>query len=286
MSNPQITVTTNPPNLVQVIDGSISVSGGGSITGNYVETFNGLTGAVTGVTTGTSNTFIPQQNFLDGISASGGLTLTGRLNLNGQSFLNLVSSVNGQTGSITNVAKKNENNTFTESQTINGLALDLRVSDSSSNNSLILLPEPKKLSFYDGQFNSTTELTSVNEINDSFITLTLPPKGGTLALTNDVVEVNSQTGITYTLLNTDNGKLLTFDNINPITVTIPSGLPVGFHCTALQLNTSGQVGFTASSGVTLNSYNSQFKIINQDGVATLWSYASNVYNLSGNLTVW
>jgi hypothetical protein len=284
MTNPQITVTTNPPNLVQVIDGSISVSGGGSITGNYVETFNGLTGAVTGVTTGTSNTFIPRQNFLNGISAANGFTLTGRVNLNGQSFLNLVSSVNGQTGSITNVAKKNEFNTFTESQVINGPSSDLRVIDSSTNNAIILLPEIKKVSFYDGQFNSTTELTSANQINDSSTTLTLPQKTGTLAIANDVVVVNGQTGITYTLLNTDNGKLLTFDNSNPITVTIPSGLPVGFHCTALQLDKDGQVGFTAAFGVTLNSYNSLFKIIGQDGTATLWSYSPNVYNLSGNLT--
>jgi hypothetical protein len=285
MTNPQITVTTNPPNLVQVIDGSISVSGGGSITGNYVETFNGLTGAVTGVTTGTSNTFIPRQNFLNGISAANGFTLTGRVNLNGQSFLNLVSSVNGQTGSITNVAKRNEANIFTDSQTISGPSSDLIVRDLSSNNSLILIPEQQKISFYNGQFNSTVQLTSVYEINDSSITIKLPPKGGTLALTNDVVSVNSQTGITYTLLNSDNGKLLTFDSGSSVTVTIPSGLPVGFHCTALQLNTNGQVGFTTASGVTLKSYDSLFKIIGQDGLATIWSYAPNVYNLSGNLTV-
>ena len=38
---------------------------------NYVISFNGLTGAVTGVTTGTSNTFGPLQNFSSGISVSG-----------------------------------------------------------------------------------------------------------------------------------------------------------------------------------------------------------------------
>lgn len=38
---------------------------------NYVSSFNGLTGAVTGVTTGTSNTFGPLQNFSSGISVSG-----------------------------------------------------------------------------------------------------------------------------------------------------------------------------------------------------------------------
>ena len=38
---------------------------------NYVISFNGLTGAVSGVTTGTSNTFGPLQSFTGGISVSG-----------------------------------------------------------------------------------------------------------------------------------------------------------------------------------------------------------------------
>ena len=38
---------------------------------NYVISFNGLTGAVSGVSTGTSNTFGPLQNFSSGISVSG-----------------------------------------------------------------------------------------------------------------------------------------------------------------------------------------------------------------------
>jgi hypothetical protein len=38
---------------------------------DYVISFNGLTGTVTGVTTGTANTFIPRQNFNSGISSAG-----------------------------------------------------------------------------------------------------------------------------------------------------------------------------------------------------------------------
>lgn len=41
-----------------------------TVSGN-VTSFNGLTGAVTGVTTGISNSFIPIQSFLGGISVSG-----------------------------------------------------------------------------------------------------------------------------------------------------------------------------------------------------------------------
>jgi hypothetical protein len=57
----------------------ISVSGAtGSvtITNTGVQSFNGLTGAVTGVTTGTANNFIALQTFSAGISASGGITLS------------------------------------------------------------------------------------------------------------------------------------------------------------------------------------------------------------------
>ncbi len=48
-----------------------NTSGATGPIGDYVVTFNGLTGAVTGVTTGISNSFIPTQSFLGGISASG-----------------------------------------------------------------------------------------------------------------------------------------------------------------------------------------------------------------------
>ena len=51
------------------------VKGDGSLDSNYVISFNGLTGAVTGVTTGTANTFVALQSFTSGISASGGVTL-------------------------------------------------------------------------------------------------------------------------------------------------------------------------------------------------------------------
>jgi len=47
-------------------------TGNDGISGPYVMTFNGLTGDVTGVTTGTANNFVVLQTFSSGISASGG----------------------------------------------------------------------------------------------------------------------------------------------------------------------------------------------------------------------
>jgi hypothetical protein len=95
--------------------------------------------------------------------------------------------------------------------------------------------------------------------------------------------INAQTGTTYSLLSTDNGEILTFNNGSAVTVTIPTGLPVGFNCTVIQLG-AGQVGFTAAAGVTLNSYGGVLKLAGQHGAATIISYSSDVYNIAGTLS--
>ena len=90
------------------------------------------------------------------------------------------------------------------------------------------------------------------------------------------------TGVTYTFLSSDNGEVITMNNASGITATVPAGLPVGYSVTVIQLG-AGQVGFTAASGVTLNSYTSLRKIAGQHGSASLVSYQTNVFNLAGNL---
>jgi hypothetical protein len=94
--------------------------------------------------------------------------------------------------------------------------------------------------------------------------------------------IKTLTGTTYTFLSTDNGDVLTMNNASPITVTVPSGLPVGYSVTVIQLG-AGQVSFTAS-GTTINSYQSYTKIAGQHGSASLVSYSSNVFNLAGSLS--
>jgi hypothetical protein len=96
--------------------------------------------------------------------------------------------------------------------------------------------------------------------------------------------INALTGTTYTLLTTDDGKILTMSNASGITLTIPSGLPVGFNCSIIQIG-AGQVGITTASGVTLNSFNNQFRIQGQHGRANLVEYVANIFNISGNLTI-
>jgi hypothetical protein len=94
--------------------------------------------------------------------------------------------------------------------------------------------------------------------------------------------INTQTGTTYSLLSTDNGKIITMNNGSAITLTVPSGLPVGFNTTVIQLGT-GQVEITGSS-TTLNSFESKFKLAGQHAAASIISYTTNVFNVAGGLT--
>ena len=96
--------------------------------------------------------------------------------------------------------------------------------------------------------------------------------------------INAQTGTTYTFLSSDNGKVVTMNNGAASTITVPSGLPVGFNTMVIQLG-AGQVGFTAASGVTLNAYASGYKISGQHGAASVISYTTNIFNVSGTLSV-
>jgi len=94
--------------------------------------------------------------------------------------------------------------------------------------------------------------------------------------------INPQTGTTYTLASTDNGKVVTCSNASAITVTVPSSLPVGFACTIIQLG-AGQVTLSAS-GVTLNGKNG-LKTSGQHARIGIVEYTTNVFNVAGDTAV-
>lgn len=98
----------------------------------------------------------------------------------------------------------------------------------------------------------------------------------------DSGNVNAQTGTSYTLVASDNGKVVTLSNAGSITLTVPSGLGAGFSCTLIQIG-AGQVTVAASS-TTINSYLSLLKLSGQHAAATLYAYVANTFNLSGNLS--
>ena len=94
---------------------------------------------------------------------------------------------------------------------------------------------------------------------------------------------NPQTGTTYTLTSADNGIVVTLSNASAITVTVPSGLGENFTCTLWQIG-AGQVSVTPGSGVTLNSYSAQRKILGQYASAVLWAKAADDFLLDGAIT--
>ncbi len=95
--------------------------------------------------------------------------------------------------------------------------------------------------------------------------------------------LNTQTGTTYTLQASDNGKIVTLNNALAINLTIPSGLGSGFSVLLIQLG-AGQVTVAAGGGVTMNSIAGANKISAQYGSATLVAGASDVFVLLGNIT--
>jgi hypothetical protein len=100
------------------------------------------------------------------------------------------------------------------------------------------------------------------------------------AVFNASVKKNSQTGTTYTLLASDNGKVLYMNNAAAITITVPSGLPAGFNCTVVQRG-AGQVTF-ATSGTTIVNGSSHTKTKGLNATVTLFeSETTNTYVLAG-----
>jgi hypothetical protein len=97
------------------------------------------------------------------------------------------------------------------------------------------------------------------------------------------VTANAQTGTSYTLLTTDNGKIVTLSNAASITLTCPSGLGAGFSCLIVQLG-AGQVTVVAGGGTTLNSYSGLTDLSGQYAMGTIAAIAANTFILGGQLS--
>lgn len=97
---------------------------------------------------------------------------------------------------------------------------------------------------------------------------------------------NNQVGTSYTLVSSDSGKTITFNNGSSVSAKLPNNLGLGFTCECIQLG-AGQVGFFPRSGATLSNRSSQTKIAGQNGAARLTVYSvgagvSASYNLAGD----
>jgi hypothetical protein len=100
------------------------------------------------------------------------------------------------------------------------------------------------------------------------------------------VDLNSQTGTTYTLVSADRGKLVSLANASPITLTIPTNavtaFPTGTRIDIIQTG-AGQVT-VGGSGVTINSKASNKKLSAQGSAASLIKFATDTWWLVGDLS--
>jgi len=100
------------------------------------------------------------------------------------------------------------------------------------------------------------------------------------------LQINAQTGTTYTFADGDQSKLVTASNGSAQTYTVPpnSGEPfdVGTAITVIGIG-AGKVTLAEGSGVTINSLDSEKAINGQHASVTLIKTATDTWQLIGNL---
>lgn len=102
----------------------------------------------------------------------------------------------------------------------------------------------------------------------------------TLNLGAVAFDVNAQTVTSYTLLDSDHGKLVTLSNASAITLTVPSGLRSDFYCSISQIG-AGLVS-VAESGSTVNNFDSHTDLAGQYAMASIIAItAANTFLLQG-----
>ncbi len=92
---------------------------------------------------------------------------------------------------------------------------------------------------------------------------------------------NNQTGTTYTLNSSDNGKIITFSQT--CTLTIPSSLFEGFNCMIVQKGT-GQISINAGSGVTINNRSGYSKTAGQYATASIIAIDGVTFITGGDMS--
>lgn len=112
-------------------------------------------------------------------------------------------------------------------------------------------------------------------------TSSISGNGTTTTLTNFGAEVNVQTGTSYTLAATDNGKIISCTSNSAVTIIVPA-LNIGFNCLIVQRGT-GQVTLSVSGSTINNRYNFT-KTAGQHAIMSLVSVASGVFISSGDMS--
>jgi len=95
---------------------------------------------------------------------------------------------------------------------------------------------------------------------------------------NVTQEINAQTGTSYTLQDSDHGKLVTLDNAAAIALSVDTGLRSDFGCVIAQKG-AGQV--TVGGTATVNEADGYTKLEKQWASASIKHLGSDVYWMQG-----
>lgn len=196
---------------------------------------------------------------------------------------NIVTSVNGSTGAVT--ISGSGGFTYTSSAPVSASVGD-RWIDSDTGKEYVYINDGTSSQWIEPVSSNGLVGVTYNSTNNTIYF------GPTAGFSGPVISdtgyrigsnaFNTQT-TSYTLLSGDNGKVITMNSASGITLTVPTGLPVGFNTTVISLGT-GLVGITGASGVTLNSFESKLRIAGQHAAASIISYSTNIFNVAGGLT--
>jgi len=122
------------------------------------------------------------------------------------------------------------------------------------------------------------------EVADGDVEITdqLTVSGGLVA----PLQINAQTGTTYTFVLADAGKMVTSSNGSAQTLTVPPNSSVAYATGTqiiVQAIGSGTATLAEGSGVTINSKDSNKDIDGQYAAATLIKTATDTWSLIGAL---
>jgi len=260
-----------------------------TLLGSYVTTVNGATGAITNVAkTNTTQTFTQLQDFSAGISASTGTNVIDVIATTDGCGLRIAQAASGSNARIGGIqlgrGLSNITNSYIENYVgqlnfFNGISgtnetPGTNMLQLSTTNAIFGVPIAGAT--FSGLIQSTSGISASGGITTaSYVYAESGFRVGSGA-------INSQTGTTYTLLAADNGEIIVWNTSAGATLTIPSGLPVGFNATLIQTGTA-TIGITGS-GTTLNSFEGKLRTAGQHAAVSIISYSSNVFNVAGGLT--
>ena len=131
----------------------------------------------------------------------------------------------------------------------------------------------------------TSELPNVDNTSDANKPVSIAQQTEIDTKEDKTTTINAQTWTTYTLVLTDQSKLVTLTNAAAVTLTIPTNSSVAFPTgTQIDLSQDGVGSITvAGAGVTIYSLDSNKTSNGRYVGLTLIKIATNTWNLYGNL---